>query len=209
MLSGVAWQSFWWIVAFHAALVPMGIAAQSIAGEKDRRTLDFLLGTPLSSAEIVLGKLAACFVQFAMYVAAGVPVMVLLRVLGGIDIWLIFLAYAGVVLPGGVPDRDGDLDLDRRTDARRAVSYSVLLFMVWLTVPMLASLLVPRFFPGVPRFIMTANAWVLASSPIGLVFRIAGGTTRAGLMRRGDANERSSTGRRSGVCRVVNRTPAP
>jgi ABC-type Na+ efflux pump permease subunit len=182
-LSAIAWQSFGWIVAFHAALVPMGIAAQSIAGEKDRRTLDFLLGTPLSSAEIVLGKLAACFVQFAMYVAAGVPVMVLLRVLGGIDTSLIFLAYAAlfclaVFLTGmalwistGAPD------------ARRAVSYSVLLFMTWLTVPLLASLLVPKLFPGVPRFIMTANAWVLASSPMELVFRIGSGATRASLLR--------------------------
>ena len=66
---------------------------------------------------------------------------------------------------------------------RRAVSYSVLLFMTWLMVPLLASLLVPKLFPGVPRFIMAANAWVLASSPMGLVFRIVSGATGAALMR--------------------------
>lgn len=36
--------------------IPVLIAAQSVAGEKERRTLEPLLASPLSAAEIVLGK---------------------------------------------------------------------------------------------------------------------------------------------------------
>ena len=44
-----------------------------------------------------------------------------------------------------------------------------------------------QVFPSIgirlPRFILTANAWVLASSPVGVLFKIAGGVTpSSGLM---------------------------
>jgi ABC-type Na+ efflux pump permease subunit len=182
MLSGVAWQSFWWIVAFHAALVPIAVAGQSIAGEKERRTLDFLLGTPLSSAEIILGKLLACLFQFGMYVAAGVPVMLVLHVLGGVDVGLILLAYAALACLALFLTGMSIWISTAAADARRAISHSVLFMLAWLTLPMLVSLLGRRFFPGLPNFIFTANAWVLASSPVGLLLRIGGGATKAGLL---------------------------
>jgi ABC-type Na+ efflux pump permease subunit len=72
-------------------------AALSIAGEKDCRTLDFLLATRLRNAEIVLGKLAACIAVFVADLAAGLPVMLLLHLLGGVDLRLIALAYAGLI----------------------------------------------------------------------------------------------------------------
>jgi ABC-type Na+ efflux pump permease subunit len=182
MMSLVAWQSFVWIVAFHITLIPLGPAARCIAGEKDRRTLDFLLGTPLSSAEIILGKLAACVVEFAMYVAAGLPVMLLLRVLGGIDVWVIFLAYAALCCLALFLTGMSIWISTGAPDARRAVCYSGLLVFAWLVLPMLISVLFPRFLPRVPSIVMTVNAWVYASSPMALVLRIAGGATRAGLI---------------------------
>ena len=68
--------------------------------EKDRRTLDFLLATRLSNAEIVLGKLAACMTFLAVEFAAGLPIMLPLHPLGGIDLRLILLAYAGLMTTG-------------------------------------------------------------------------------------------------------------
>ena len=64
--------------------------------EKDRRTLDFLLATRLGNAEIVLGKLAACLARFFTSLAAGLPVVLLLNLLGGVDPRLILLAYGGI-----------------------------------------------------------------------------------------------------------------
>ena len=45
----------------------------------------------------MLGKLAACMTAFVADVAAGLPVMLLLHLLGGIDLRLILLAYAGLI----------------------------------------------------------------------------------------------------------------
>ncbi len=42
--------------------IPVLIAAQSVAGEKERRTIEPLLASPLSAAEIVLGKSLAAVV---------------------------------------------------------------------------------------------------------------------------------------------------
>src|SRR5262245_54945829 len=74
LMTRVAFQSFLWIVLLHGILI-MGVAlagaAPSIAGEKERRTLDFLLATRLDNAEIVLGKLAACMAVVVAHLAAG------------------------------------------------------------------------------------------------------------------------------------------
>ena len=63
---------------------------------KDRRTLDFLLLTRLANAEIVLAKFAARFALLLAIFAAGVPVMLLLDLLGGIDLRVILLAYGAI-----------------------------------------------------------------------------------------------------------------
>jgi ABC-type Na+ efflux pump permease subunit len=63
--------------------------------EKDRRTLDFLLATPLCNAEIVLGKLAACMIELVAGFAAGLPIMLVLHALGGIDLRLMVI-YLGI-----------------------------------------------------------------------------------------------------------------
>ncbi len=100
MMVRVAIQAFLWIVLAHAALILDVVstrAGPSIAGEKDRRTLDFLLATRLGNAEIVLGKLATCMIVFVADVAAGLPVVLLLHLLGGVDLRLILLAYAGLI----------------------------------------------------------------------------------------------------------------
>jgi ABC-type transport system involved in multi-copper enzyme maturation permease subunit len=180
LMSGVAIQSFNLILAVHGIYI-LGSAtmgAVAIAGEKDRRTLDFLLATRLGNAEIVVGKLAACLTGAAMTVAAGLPVVLLLYLLGGVDPWLILLAYAGVAttvffvvalaiwISTGAPD------------ARRATGVTTLCIIAWLFVPFLVSMFLPRLGLVLPHVLMIANAWVLASSPLGLVLKFAmGGLT--------------------------------
>ena len=98
MMSQVAAQTFIFVFAAHAIslLAIMVLGALSIAAEMDRKTLGFLLATRLSNAEIVLGKLAACAAGFFASLAAGLPVVILLNVLGGVDPRLILLAYGGL-----------------------------------------------------------------------------------------------------------------
>ena len=86
-----------WSLICHTALYASVVirGAFSIARERERRTLDFLLVTRMSSAEIVLGKLAGCLVGACGVLAAGFPIMLLFHVLGGVDLRLLLLADAG------------------------------------------------------------------------------------------------------------------
>jgi ABC-type transport system involved in multi-copper enzyme maturation permease subunit len=65
------------------ALTP-AVTAGTIAIERQRRTIEYLFASPLSNREIVLDKLAARLVHAICLVLAGVPVLALAMLLGGI-----------------------------------------------------------------------------------------------------------------------------
>ncbi len=88
VMEQVAQRAFLLVIGVHAAAIMGPIvlrATTAIAGEKDRRTLEFVLITRLTSAEIILEKLAARLVLFVTTIAAGLPVMLLLHLLGGVN----------------------------------------------------------------------------------------------------------------------------
>ena len=70
--------------------------------------------------------------------------------------------------------------------------------VAWLIGPFLVSLVFTRVGLRLPGSVLTANAWVLTSSPLGLLFKIGGGVTpSSGLAGCGRLDERSaSRGRR-------------
>ena len=72
--------------------IVVGEVSPGAALERDKKMLDALLATRLSSAEIVLGMLAAGLVKSLTCVSAMLPVLVLLVYLGGIDPRLVLLA---------------------------------------------------------------------------------------------------------------------
>jgi ABC-type transport system involved in multi-copper enzyme maturation permease subunit len=186
LMSRAAYQSFLWIVLLHGMLIVGAVtvgAAASIAGEKERRTLDFLLTTRLRNAEIVLGKLAACLVYFVAALAAGLPVMLLLHLLGGVDLRLIALAYAGLFTTAFLLTALAIWVSTRAAGLQQAAGATLFGLIAWLVVPFLVSMVLPRFGIRLPGFLMTVNAWVMASSPFGLVMKIsAGATPTAGLL---------------------------
>ena len=124
-------------------LVPACVAAV-IAEEKERRTLTGLLTTRLSSAEIVLGKLAAGLLQYATCLAAGMPIMILLPLLGGVEPWLVVLLYAGTATTAFFL---AGLSIVISTAARRGVrafGETILWAGLWCVGPMLVQFFVPR-----------------------------------------------------------------
>src|SRR5262245_29607322 len=180
LMTRVAFQSFLWIVFFHGILIMGAVtvrAAPSIAGEKERRTLDFLLATRLGNAEIVLGKLAACMAVFVADLAAGLPVTLLLHLLGGVDLGLITLAYAGLITTAFFLIALAIWVSTGESDLRQAGAVSVFWMFAWLVVPFFVSMVFPRFGIRLPGFLMTVNAWLMASSPLGLAMKIGGGVT--------------------------------
>lgn len=90
-------------LALLLVLSPLG-AAGKIALEKDRRTLDLLLLTRISDAELVLGETLAGVLSMLVMTAASLPVFFGLTLLGGIDpvqVLRIFFVYIGVILAAG------------------------------------------------------------------------------------------------------------
>ena len=65
-------------------LIGPALAAGTIAQERERRTIEYLYATPLSNLEIVIGKLGGRVLQILGLVLAGVPVLALAMLLGGI-----------------------------------------------------------------------------------------------------------------------------
>jgi len=75
-------------------LIP-AFTAGVIADEHQRKTLHYLLASRLSSAEIVLGKLAARMLHIGTFIALGIPVVCLLALYGGLNPENVYYVYLG------------------------------------------------------------------------------------------------------------------
>lgn len=67
------------------ALIAPVLTAGAIADEKRMRTLSTLLTTPLTSRDLVIGKLAAGTVQLCVLALIPMPLLLALRVFGGVE----------------------------------------------------------------------------------------------------------------------------
>ena len=66
----------------------------SVTEEREKGSLDFLLSSPLTDREIVLGKFAARFVFVGCVVLTGLPVLALSLLFGGVDGGVLLASYA-------------------------------------------------------------------------------------------------------------------
>jgi hypothetical protein len=87
-----------WLLALAVLLVVPGLVVVSITEEDRRGTMLDLLGSPLSSGSIVLGKLAARLVHVGALLATGLPLVVLVGLPG--DHRPSIVARAGLLLAG-------------------------------------------------------------------------------------------------------------
>jgi ABC-2 family transporter protein len=186
VMEEVAQRAFLLIVGVHAATMMGPVLVQAttaIAGEKDRRTLEFVLITRLTAAEIILEKLAARLVLFVTTIAAGLPVMLLLHLLGGIDVRVILLAYAGMATTAFFLASLSIWFSVTEPNARRAAGQGVSAAMMWLIGPTFLPLILPQFGWHLPAWAAAANAWLIASSPFGVMMKLAMGVgASAGLI---------------------------
>jgi ABC-type transport system involved in multi-copper enzyme maturation permease subunit len=72
--------------------------AGAITEEKERKTLEYLLATDLSSREIVLGKFFSRLGNLTLLLMTGFPIVALLQLLGGIDPDLLLMTLAATLL---------------------------------------------------------------------------------------------------------------
>jgi ABC-type transport system involved in multi-copper enzyme maturation permease subunit len=90
----------WLQLALLSLMAPV-FAAGAITQEKDNRTFDILLATPLSNASIVLGSLLSRLFLVIALLVSGLPVMFIARLYGGVSnaqIWGTFVIAISTAL---------------------------------------------------------------------------------------------------------------
>jgi ABC-type transport system involved in multi-copper enzyme maturation permease subunit len=80
------------------SMMAPSFAAGSITGEKERKTYEMLLASPLKPSAIVLGKLVASLSHLAVLVFSSLPIVMLCLPLGGVHPTELLGAYLGLIL---------------------------------------------------------------------------------------------------------------
>ena len=121
-------------VCIVALIVPV-ITASSISGEKERQTFDIMLTTCMSPFSIVLGKVASAVLRILFFVMAGMPIMALAFVAGGLSWSYLFYFILTIILLSLLSGSIGILcsALCRRSITAVVLSYVFYLFIYILT----------------------------------------------------------------------------
>ena len=77
--------AFSWVQLIGVLFMTPAMVAGTIAGEHERRTIDYLLTTSLYDTEITLGKFTARMLAIAAQLATGIPILAIAMMLGGIE----------------------------------------------------------------------------------------------------------------------------
>ncbi len=138
----VASQIIWFQLA-AAQLIAAVMLSSSIGDEMRRGTLSLLMTTPICSAQIVVGKLLSGLLQVVLLLAISLPVLAILRVLGGVP-WGFVLAGFCITLTASV--FAGALSLLLSTYYRHSydvISAGIVVYLLMLAiVPAVAAALV-------------------------------------------------------------------
>jgi len=155
-------------MAFSALLT-----GAAVAQEKDRRTLELLLMTRLTNSELVLGKLLASMLSVLVLILAGVPLLMLLALLGGVSHLQLARVVGVTVTAALAAGALGSVIALWREKTFQTLAMTALALMLWL---MIGEALAAGFFgesiAGAP-----AAAWAEAISPLRAIFAAARPTT--------------------------------
>ena len=90
-------MAFSWVQLIGVLFLTPAMVAGTIAGEHERRTIDYLLTTSLGDVEITLGKFVARMLAITAQLAAGIPILAIAMTLGGISPEQLFNSF-GITL---------------------------------------------------------------------------------------------------------------
>lgn len=107
-----------------AFLVP-SFTAGSIAGEREKQTLDILLTTPMRPGEIVWGKLFASVCMVVLLVISSLPILSLIYTIGGVSL-MEMLQFVGLIIVAAI--YLGSIGVWASTFIRRTVPATVFTF---------------------------------------------------------------------------------
>lgn len=145
-------------------------SANTIAQEKDRRTLILLLMTDLHSRELVLGKLLGSLLPVGTLIAVSLPVLCLIRLLGGVTLEQVLWVEALCVATGLAAGSWGTLVAYWREKTFQTLSITVVGAVLFLGVVEFAGALL-----GAESGLGGAIAWLNPYRALGdLVHPLAG-----------------------------------
>ncbi len=81
-----------------ASLMAPSFAAGAITGEKERKSYEMLLASPLKPAAIVLGKLFASLSHVAILIISSLPIVMLCLPLGGVSFYEVVAIYMALII---------------------------------------------------------------------------------------------------------------
>jgi ABC-type transport system involved in multi-copper enzyme maturation permease subunit len=81
-----------------ASLMAPTFAAATITGEKERKTYEMLLASPLRPGAVVLGKLLASLTHLALLIFSSLPIVMLCLPLGGTSFYEVLAVYFALIL---------------------------------------------------------------------------------------------------------------
>lgn len=85
-VARAVFESYSWVQLLAVMAITPALATGTIATERERRTIEYLFVTDLSNAEIVVGKVASRLLLAGQLFLAGLPMLLLFRLLGGIPV---------------------------------------------------------------------------------------------------------------------------
>ncbi len=80
-----------WLETVAICFLTPALTAGCISLEKERQTLDVLLTTKMSTWQIIKGKYFSSIMLVLMLIISGLPIMSLVYIYGGINLWQMFL----------------------------------------------------------------------------------------------------------------------
>ncbi len=170
------------VQAVVVLLLTPALVGGTIADERQRKTLHYLLTSELTGFEIVFGKLAARLLHVVVLVALGLPVVSLIGLFGGVDFPLLLLTYAGTLSTVYFLATLSILVSVFSRRPREAISVLYVLEFAWLALPPLLMSWMPYWaapWPSIYPWIAPAMQYVAITSPFYLIspmsFRNPGG----------------------------------
>ena len=144
-------------IAFSALLT-----AAAVAQEKDRRTLDLLLMTNLTSVELVLGKLLASMLSVLVLIVAAIAMLVLITLLGGVSYSQVLRVVAVTLIAAVVSGSLGSTIALWREKTFQSLALTTLLLVMWLLGgEMIAAGVFGESWSGI-----TAEHWAIVLTPL-------------------------------------------
>jgi ABC-type transport system involved in multi-copper enzyme maturation permease subunit len=137
------------------------LVASAVALEKDRKTIDLLLLTNLSNAELVLGKLFAGLLTVVVVIVAAWPLLMIVSLLGGVSAPQIFRVQAVTLASALLAGSLGSTVALWREKTFQALAVTALVLVLWL----MGWEIFAAAASGQPWFGLSPDVWAAAMSP--------------------------------------------